>query len=370
MDVDSSIQRISRLTPRDAALALIARRVGAVRPQSAAVAAALNAVLAEDVVVPALPPRAIALRDGFPVEAGLVADAGPYAPVGLPNPGRIDLGDPLPEGTDAILPLDAVTLRGESAAAVASIPAGEGVLFPGGDAKPHSALRHAGEPVRAIDLVVFRAVGVTNVAVRAPRIAIVRGGAASDGVVDDRLEILWLAVRQAGGIVAGTSTSLETALTDNQTDAVIGVGGTGSGKRDASVNMLARFGRVEMHGIAITPGETAAFGFVRDRPVLLLPGRLDAMLAAWLLIGRYLVAALNSGAVARAAAIMPLKRKIASGIGMTELIPVRCTEGMAEPLASGYLSLTALARSDGWTEVPANSEGFAEGTLVAVNRWP
>jgi molybdopterin biosynthesis enzyme len=43
---------------------------------------------------------------------------------------------------------------------------------------------------------------------------------------------------------------------------------------------------------------------------------------------------------------------------------------MAEPLGSGYLPLTALTRSDGWILVPAESEGFAGGSEVAVNQWP
>jgi molybdopterin biosynthesis enzyme len=47
-----------------------------------------------------------------------------------------------------------------------------------------------------------------------------------------------------------------------------------------------------------------------------------------------------------------------------------CSAGTAEPLASGYLSLTALARSDGWIVVPPDSEGFAAGTPVAVRPWP
>jgi molybdopterin biosynthesis enzyme len=34
------------------------------------------------------------------------------------------------------------------------------------------------------------------------------------------------------------------------------------------------------------------------------------------------------------------------------------------------LSFTALARSDGWIIVPADSEGFAAGTQVAINPWP
>jgi molybdopterin molybdotransferase len=61
---------------------------------------------------------------------------------------------------------------------------------------------------------------------------------------------------------------------------------------------------------------------------------------------------------------------VTSTIGMTELIPVSCSRGMADPLGSGYLSLTALARSDGFIMVPAESEGFAAGTEVAVNPSP
>jgi molybdopterin biosynthesis enzyme len=136
------------------------------------------------------------------------------------------------------------------------------------------------------------------------------------------------------------------------------------------VQELARRGRVEAHGIAICPGETAAVGFVGNRPVLLVPGRLDAALVVWLLIGRHLVAKLAGGVVEDTPMILPLRRKVTSTIGMTEIIPVNRSDGMAEPLGSGYLSLTALSRSDGWILVPAESEGFAAGSQVAVNQWP
>jgi molybdopterin molybdotransferase len=368
MTSDSTTQRITRLTPRGAVLALIGERVNAVQPQPVAVAAALNAVLAEDVVAPALPPSAIALRDGFPVEAGTVADAGPYAPVALPNARAIDLGDAIPERADAILPFDMVTLRGERLEAIAGIAAGDGVLPAGGDATPQSPLRRAGERIRSIDVGILAAAGIGTVAVRVPRIAVARGG--DKDISHERFQILSRAIRDAGGIVAESPLPLETALAENAVDAVIGTGGTGSGQRDVSVNMLARLGRVETHGIAITPGETAALGWIGERPVFLLPGRFDAMVAAWLLIGRYMMAALSGGNVEEMPTIAALKRKITSTIGMTELVPVRCAEEMAEPLASGYLSLTSLARSDGWIVVPADSEGFAAGTPVAVHPWP
>ncbi len=351
-------------------MGLIAKEVGAVGARKSPLEAALGHVLAEDVVAAQLPPRAIALRDGFAVAAAALADAGPYAPVTLPPAARrVDAGEPLPDGADAVLPLDAVSLRGDRVEAVAAIAAGEGVLPAGGDATPATPLRRAGERLRAIDAAVSRAAGTESVTVRAPRIGIVLGGAASSPMTDAALAALKRIVAASGGAVSEPK-MFETALIDEQIDAVIAVGGTGSGQRDSAVRTLASFGRVEAHGIAVSPGETAAFGFAGKRPVLLIPGRLDAALSVWLLIGRYLLARLAGGSVEDFSAMLPLKRKVTSTIGLCELIPVICSGGVAEPLASGYLSLTALTRSDGWIVVPADSEGFAAGTQVAIRPWP
>jgi len=98
--------------------------------------------------------------------------------------------------------------------------------------------------------------------------------------------------------------------------------------------------------------------------------RTPGALAIWLLIGRYLVAKLAGSGVADWPVTLPLKGKVTSTIGLIELVPVSCVSGVAKPLASGYLSLQALAGSDGWIVVPADSEGFAAGTPVAVRPWP
>jgi molybdopterin biosynthesis enzyme len=48
----------------------------------------------------------------------------------------------------------------------------------------------------------------------------------------------------------------------------------------------------------------------------------------------------------------------------------QATHGLADPLASKYLPLSSLARSDGWILVPAESEGYSAGTPVQVRPWP
>jgi molybdopterin biosynthesis enzyme len=363
-----SIQRIARLTPLDAVLALIQSRVGAVTPRHAAIAQSLGAVLAEDVFAKDRPPRAIALRDGYAVAAGDIADAGPYTPVPLTLAARrIDTGEALPKGTDAVAPLDAIALRGNRAEAVAAVAPGEGVLPICGDAAPATALRRAGDRLRTLDLAAIAAAGIAEVTIRSPRLAL--APAAKTPVLDAAQTTLSRCAAKVGCIVRETR-SLAEALSESQCDAVIGLGGTGSGRRDDAVQELARRGRVEAHGIAIAPGDTAAFGFVGERPVLLVPGRLDAALAVWLLLGRQLAARLAGGGIDAMPVAAMLRRKVTSTIGIADLIAVSCRDGMAEPLGSGYLSLTALTRSDGWIVAPPDSEGFAAGSQVAVNRWP
>jgi molybdopterin molybdotransferase len=371
MGADSSIQRIVRLTPLHAVLACIQSQVTPVAPRRSALASAQGATLAEDVVSAERPQRAIALRDGFAVEAAAIADAGPYTPVPLTLIARrIDAGDVLPSGTDAVAPLDTIALRGDRAKAVAAVAPGEGVLQAGGDAAPMSILRRAGARLRAINVAAMAAAGIDEVSVRSPRIAVVRGSAAQTPILDAARGLLVHAVTRAGARVSDPSGAFEEALSDRQSDAVMVVGGTGSGRRDGAVQEVMRRGRLEAHGIAIGPGDTAAFGFVDERPVLLAPGRLDAALAVWLFIGRPLVAKLAGGVLEDRPVLVPLRHKVSSTIGITELVPVNVRDGLADPFGAGYLSLTALAHSEGWISVPADSEGFAAGAEVAVNPWP
>jgi len=377
MTVDSSTQRVSRLTPLEAVLAAVAR-IEPATPRASSLASAYGRVLAADVVAAKLPPRPIALRDGFAVAASAVADASSYTPMPLlPPPPRIDAGAPMPDETDAVLPLDAVTIEGERAAAIAAVAPGEGVLAAGGDVRADTILRRAGAYLRASDIAVMTAAGIADVSVREPRLRIACGGAAKSPLVQAAVDMLTRAVSVAGGTVFETDATPERlyeALAQARAHAGFIVGGSGSGRGDASVRTLARFGRVEAHGIAISPGETTAFGFVGQRPVLVVPGRLDCALAVWLLIGRHVVARLGGGRVEDTPKLLPLKRKVTSTIGLTELVPVRAERAgavtLADPLASGYLSFEALTGSDGWIAVPAESEGFAAGTQVAVYAWP
>ena len=64
------------------------------------------------------------------------------------------------------------------------------------------------------------------------------------------------------------------------------------------------------------------------------------------------------------AVTLPLARKIASSVGIAEIVLLERNDGAWMPLAVGDLSLETIARADAWLAVPGGSEGFAAGTPV------
>ena len=366
------IQTIARLTPLAEVLAAVDSDVKPVSPRTLDVAAAAGRILAADVVAPARPSVAMALQDGWALAADDTLGAGDYAPVLLMrSPQRVETGQPMPAGTDSVAPFDAVKMSKGRAEALVTVNPGDGVLLAGGDSDPGIPLRQAGERLRLTDLAALAAAGLARVTVREPGLTIVatradRIIAATASVVARDIE------RQGGTARIDDSGTLDRALRGNNRDAVVIIGGTGSGRNDASAQTLARAGRLVVHGMALTPGETAAFGFVGPRPVLLLPGRLDAALSVWLVIGRRMLERLAASKMkgSEPAESLTLARKVASTVGLAELVPVRRKGDQAEPLATKYLPLSALARSDGWILVPADSEGYAAGAQVQVRPWP
>ena len=138
---------------------------------------------------------------------------------------------------------------------------------------------------------------------------------------------------------------------------------------DQSVMRLAQAGTVEIHGFGLSPGASAALGSANGQPVLLLPARLDAALAAFLVVGDALLRGLT-GALISPGMPVTLLRKIVSTVGLADVVPVRITAEGAEPLASGHWPMQAIARADGWVMVPPESEGFAAGAQLEMRAFP
>ena len=112
------------------------------------------------------------------------------------------------------------------------------------------------------------------------------------------------------------------------------VGGSGVGRTDATVAALAGRGEIIAHGIALQPGRTSAVGRIGNTPVVVLPGAPDQAFAAWWTLALPVLDRL-SGRRPRKTLSLPLARKIASSVGIAEIVLLERKQGAWVTLAVG-----------------------------------
>jgi molybdopterin molybdotransferase len=294
--------------------------------------------------------------------------ASSYSPLPLAtSPVWVEAGDAMPDGCDCVVDSDGVERSGSMIQVLAEAIPGQGVRRVGGDIAEGGFVIAAGRPVRALDLLVARAAGLETLNVRRPRLRIINIPAASGHA--ETAQLIAENSRAAGADVvcveaaARDTASIAKAIDPGACDLVITIGGSGVGRTDATIAALAQRGEVVAHGIALQPGRTSAVGRIRKIPVLALPGASDQAIAAWWTLALPALD-LMSGRQPRTAITLPLARKIASSVGIAEIVLFERNDGAWMPLAVGDLSLETIARADAWLAVPGGSEGFAAGTPV------
>ena len=237
------------------------------------------------------------------------------------------------------------------------------VIAPG-PAGASEVVRLAGARLRRIDVALMAALDIERVAIRVPRVLVLP--AAADAPARALAQLVTDAICAEGGAARTGAPGLEAAIAAGDADAIVALDGPGGGSAAA----LSRAGEIAFSGVAIEPGRGTALGYAHGRPVLLLPADLDAALSGWLTIGRRLLARLAFRLIEEQPFPLNLSRPLHSPRGVTEVVPVRRRASQVEPLASGSFGPQALARSDGWILVPADTEDLAAGARVVVRPWP
>ena len=361
----TSNQRLpTSLTPLDVALGSLLRGVEPVASRELPLAEALRCIAAEMPPLGALPPNDIAASDGFALRARDLAGASSYTPLPLASsPVWVEAGDQMPEGCDCVLDADSVDQTGPIAQVLAEAIPGQGVRRAGGDIAEGTLIAEAGRRVLPRDLLIARAAGVEKINVRRPRLRIINipGGTITANLIAESARGAGAEVMFAEAI-SRDAAAVADAL-DADCDLLIPIGGSGVGRTDATIAALAKLGQVIAHGIALQPGRTSAIGRIGKTPVIALPGAPDQALAAWWTL---VLPALDrlTGRRPRRTVTLPLARKIASQVGIAEIVLLERNDGAFVPLAIGDLPLQIIARADAWLVVPGGSEGFAAGTEV------
>ena len=303
---------------------------------------------------------------------------------------RIMTGAPLPEGADAVVPVEQTARSGDLARIHAAIPPGRHVGQVGEDVERGATVLRAGRRLRPQDAGLLSSLGIGLVeVVRSPRVAIIvtgneilPAGEQPQGhrIVDANSPMLAGLVERDGGllltgpVVPDEREALREALRVSAAgaDCVLVIGGSSVGAEDHAPLLLREMGELPVHGVAMRPSSPAGVGFLDGKPVFLLPGNPVSCLCAYdFFAGRAIrIMGGRHPDWPHTMVRMPLARKIASAIGRTDYVRVRIEEERVVPLAiRGAAILSSTTRAHGFVIVPRDVEGHAEGESVGVRLY-
>jgi molybdopterin molybdotransferase len=366
-----------RLLSLDMAISWVVDKVRRLPAETAPVLSACHRVLAEEIrLAHPIPITDRAALDGFAVAASATVGATSYNPLLLPLR-AISAGDPMPPGSDAVIPLGLGQPQlPDTVECVEALAPGENVEALGSVAAPGALLSTAGTRLSPPHIGMLIAAGLMGVnVIRRPMVRIV--AAPGSATPDSSGPMTRALVERDGGVVADAVTversqqGIRSALGAEGVDVVLVIGGTGPGADDHAAAALSEAGELAIHGVAFRPGETSGLGHARNgAPVMLLPGSPAACLFSYEMLAGRAVRHLGgrSPALPYRSRVMRTTRKIVSAIGTTEICPISCSgRDMAEPLPSfGEAGLMAVVAADGFVIVPEPSEGYPQGASVTV----
>ena len=297
-----TVSAVAGLLTVDEALARVLGRARALEAETVALDDAAGRVLAEDALaaidLPRFPSSAM---DGFAVRASDTPGTLPVVAriaAGRPAPRPLEAGEAMgiatggvvPDGADAVVPIERVTEEAGSVVVPEHAPSGINVRPRGGDVEQGAVALSAGTVLSAPRLAALAAAGVAAPRCRRrPRVAIVATGTElrrpgeplGDGEIYESNGLMLASLLAAAGAIverhasivddeAAHRTALEAALA---TDILVTSGGVSVGPHDLVRPTLATLGVEELFwGVAMRPGKPISFG-VRDSTLVFgLPG--------------------------------------------------------------------------------------------------
>ncbi|SMC21037.1 molybdopterin molybdochelatase [Desulfacinum hydrothermale DSM 13146] len=337
-----------------------------------------------------------AAMDGYAVKASHTFGASDVRPLRL-ELGRqavpVDTGDPMPEGTDAVIMIEHAQEVDGTAIEIrqAAFP-WQHVRKVGEDIVAGELLLPQQHRLRPADLGAMLAAGVSQVPVFAqPRVWIQptgtelvparRAAQAKPGqIVEFNGTVIASLVRENGGVpllqdvVADDYESLLDAVRRaavSPADVIVLNAGSSAGSEDYTVSILKELGTLLVHGVAMMPGKPVLLGRVESKPFIGLPGYPVSAIMAFEQFLRPLLHWMQGLAEPSDPTVEAvLGRKMPSKLGLEEFVRVILgrVQGrlVAMPLQRGAGVITSLTRADGLLRIPQEVEGINEGEPIRV----
>jgi molybdopterin molybdotransferase len=362
-------------------------------------------VLAEDILADRpYPPFHRAIRDGYAVRAGDVAQApallqcigelhaGGYFQdkVGPGQCGAIMTGAPLPPGADAVVMVEHAEIQAGRVRILRAVGRWENVVQQGSEAPAGARVLPRGRRLTAAELGLLAMVGRTRLAVfRQPAVSILPTG---DEVVPLEQAPEWFQIRNSNAVtlraqvaLAGGVPKLLDISPDREErlreliqeglrgDLLLLSGGVSMGKYDLVEPVLSRLGaEFYFQGVAIRPGKPLVFGRVQEKFFFGLPGNPVSTFVTFELFVRPAIALLGGRApepavTLRARLAQPLRQNPA----LSAFLPARVQAAGGDPVVElvgwqGSGDLVGLAAANCLLVIPPGKAELAPGDWVDV----
>lgn len=337
--------------------------------------------------------------DGYAVRAKDTFTATEREPVRLKigvDAHWIETGDPLPEGFDAVIPIENVNYKEGFIEIYSSVPPYHDIRPIGEDIVATELIIPESYKVRPVDMGAMLASGVRHVNVRRkPVIGIIPTGSELIDVdlLTDREpqppELIEYNSAVLRGLLCkeGAEPKVYSITKDeeleikeailralDECDMVLINAGSGYGKDDFTYKIMSEIGEVIINGVSIKPGKPFIAGFIQNKPVLGIPGYpVSTFLCFELFVKPLIEFYLGISIDEEEKLTATLSRQISSNIGVDEFVRVKVgrvgEKYIVTPMGRGAGLLMSVVRADGYIVIPKGSEGFSQGAELTVHLW-
>jgi molybdenum cofactor synthesis domain-containing protein len=305
----------------------------------------------------------------------------------------IPTGGVVPDGADAVVPIEDVRVDGLRLFVDAAIPPGENVIPRGSDMRRGERVLSAGTRLAGPQIGVLATIGVTEVPVfRRPLVGVLSSGdelvdpasRPRPGEIRDSNRYAIAASLRAMGArarhyptVSDDEGALEAALAAaiKECDAIVLTGGSSVGERDRTPAAIASLGApgVIVHGLRVRPGKPTVLAAAGGKPVIGLPGNPTSALMILEAVVAPILAALTGGAMRSGSLIARLESAVSGRPGWTWYLPMALRHDggtpVAHPLPLRSSSVSLPARAGGYVVIGENDGELAAGSLVTLHRF-
>ncbi len=329
----------------------------------------------------------LSAMDGIAVRSAETLGASEQNPVTLPDAARVNTGNIVPAGYDAVVMIEDVWVDGETYTVRKPVSPWQHIRPVGEDIGESEMILSSHHRIRPQDVGALANYGVTEVDVLNVRAGLIPTGSelVPAGVMPPPGKVVESNTLMAASVLAeaGVEAHRYPIVPDDpdrirdavrrgvvENDILLVSAGSSAGTRDYTADIVRDLGEVLAHGVAIKPGKPVIIGRIKGKPVIGLPGY--PLAAATVLrelvmplVARYGLPVREPGHVAAR-----LTTSLQSDIGTDEFVLLSVGKigdrWVAVPQSRGAGIQMSAVRANGYLRIPEDMEGAEAGKTVDV----